>query len=171
MTTKTVLKVFFITDFKEEATYLRAMHRKGWKLTKISLDCLYHFEKTSPEEVVYQLDFKDNGRTDQESYYQLYQDYGWEQVTSCNSFEIFRKPASQIEDDDIFSDEGSRWQMIKQIFMRRFLVLLGTMVVVLGIGLWFDQTGFALMVALIDVPIALYVAYRFYQLWKIYKRA
>lgn len=168
MSTKTALKFFFITDFEEEAAYLAAMHQKGWKLTKIRFDCLFHFEATAPEEVVYQLDFKDNGRADQESYYQLYQDYGWEPVTTCNSFEIFRKPVSQVEADDIFSDEMSRWDMIGQIFKRRFLVLVMTMMIVLGLGLWFRQIGFVLTVALIDVPTALYVAYRFYQLKKKY---
>ncbi|MGT2757067.1 DUF2812 domain-containing protein [Streptococcus ovuberis] len=52
MAIKTVFKSFFITDFEEEAAYLAAMHRKGWKLTKISFDCLFHFEATAPEEMV-----------------------------------------------------------------------------------------------------------------------
>ncbi|MET3558807.1 hypothetical protein ABID29_001935 [Streptococcus rupicaprae] len=51
----------------------------------------------------------------------------------------------------------SRWEMIGQIFKRRFLALVRTMMIVLALGLWFRQIGFVLMVAL-------YVAYRFYQL-------
>ncbi|MFA9413128.1 MULTISPECIES: DUF2812 domain-containing protein [unclassified Streptococcus] len=170
MTTKTEVKFFFITDFEEEANYLTAMHRKGWKLTKIRFDCLFHFEETAPQEVVYRLDFKDNGRADQETYYQLYRDYGWEPVTTCNSFEIFRKPASQVEDDDIFSDETSRWEMIRQIFIRRFLILLSMVVLTIAGGSFFNKLDLAVTVAMIDVPICFYVGYRFYQLWKKYRR-
>lgn len=169
MKTKTELKFFFITDFDEEATYLTAMHRKGWRLTKISLDCLFHFEKVVPEEVVYRLDFKDNGRADQASYYQLYRDYGWEPVATCNSFEVFRKPASQVGEDDIFSDETSRWEMIGQIFRRRFLILTSMVVLAIACGLFFDKLDFSVTVAMFDVPLIAYLSYRFYQLKKKYQ--
>lgn len=169
MKTKTELKTFFITDFEQEANYLMAMHRKGWKLTKISFDCLFHFEQVEPEEVVYRLDFKDNGRADQEAYYQLYRDYGWEPVATCNSFEIFRKPASQVGTDDIFSDETSRWEMIRQIFMRRFLILLSMVVLAIAGGVFFNKIDFAMTVAMIDVPLIAYLSYRFYQLKKKYQ--
>lgn len=168
MTTKTELKFFFITDFEEEAKYLMAMHRKGWRLTKIRFRFLYNFEKTNPEEVVYRLDFKDNGRDDQEAYYQLYQDYGWEPVANCNNFEIFRKPASQVGEDDIFSDETSRWEMIRQIFMKRFL--LGLTFFVFPIYHAFSNKNIWMLVALLlmIVPITSYLLYRFYQLKKKY---
>lgn len=62
MATKTVFKFFLITDFEKEEKYLMDMHRKGWKLEKISFNYFYHFVATEPEAVIYQLDFKDNGR-------------------------------------------------------------------------------------------------------------
>lgn len=169
MKTKTELKFFFMTDFEKEANYLAAMHRKGWQLTKISFDCLFHFEQVEPEEVVYRLDFKDNGRADQEAYYQLYRDYGWEPVATCNSFEIFRKPASQVGIDDIFSDEASRWDMIGQIFVRRFLILLSMVVLAIGAGILFKKIDFAVGVAMFDIPLLAYLSYRFYQLKKKYR--
>ncbi|HEL1748449.1 TPA: DUF2812 domain-containing protein [Streptococcus suis] len=36
------------------------MHQQGWKLVKISWLFFYHFEKCQPEEVVYQVDFKES---------------------------------------------------------------------------------------------------------------
>lgn len=75
--------------------------------------------------------------SDQDTYYQLYRDYGWEAVATCNSFEIFRRPANHFEEDDLFSDGASRWEMVRQIFMRRFLVLLATTVVLLGLGFYY----------------------------------
>lgn len=37
METRTECKVFFITDFSQQASYLSEMHQQGWKLVKISL--------------------------------------------------------------------------------------------------------------------------------------
>ncbi|MGT2757066.1 DUF2812 domain-containing protein [Streptococcus ovuberis] len=113
-----------------------------------------------------QLDFKGNGRADQESYYQLYQDYGWEPVTTCNSFEIFRKPARQVEDDGIFSDNASKLEMIGRIFKRRFL--LSIFLYLYLIVLQDENTTFRIGVSLIYLPLLLYVAYRFYRLKRKY---
>lgn len=93
METKTECKVFFITDFNQQAQYLTEMHRKGWGLTKIRWSFFYHFEKCQPEDVVYQVDFKESKNKDRKSYLRMYEDYGWEFVTSCQSFIIFRKLA------------------------------------------------------------------------------
>ncbi|MGT2910271.1 DUF2812 domain-containing protein [Streptococcus cameli] len=159
-------RIFLITDFEKEEAYLRRMHQKGWRLTHITWDMFYHFEAIEPEEMVYKLHFKDKEHTEVPSYRQFYQDYGWDYVAECNSFSIFRKSSAQSGDKELFSDPASRWDMIEQIFKRRFLVLLATMVVVVGIGLYFDKTDFSLTVAVIDGLFVLYLSYRFYQLRK-----
>ena len=64
METKIECKVFFITDFNQQAQYLTEMHRKGWRLTKIRWSFFYHFEKCEPEDVAYQVDFKESKITD-----------------------------------------------------------------------------------------------------------
>ncbi|HEL2109917.1 TPA: DUF2812 domain-containing protein [Streptococcus suis] len=83
METKTECKVFFITDFNQQAQYLTEMHRKGWRLTKIRWNFFYHFEKCQPEDIAYQVDFKESKNKDRESYLRMYEDYGWEFVVSC----------------------------------------------------------------------------------------
>ncbi|HEM5424499.1 TPA: DUF2812 domain-containing protein, partial [Streptococcus suis] len=67
MDTRTECKVFFITDFSQQASYLSEMHQQGWKLVKISWLFFYHFEKCQPEEVVYQVDFKESKNKDRDS--------------------------------------------------------------------------------------------------------
>jgi hypothetical protein len=74
MATRKEFKFFTITDFDKQAAYLTAMHRQGWELTKIVAGVVFHFEQVVPADVVYQLDFKGNGRRDKEEYYQLYRD-------------------------------------------------------------------------------------------------
>lgn len=166
MKTKKELKLFLITDFEQEEAYLSAMHQKGWKFTGIQGSMVYCFEACEPADVVYKMDFKPNTEKDTESYRQLYQDYGWEYVTVCNNFYIFRKSNVADGDLDIFSDENSKQAMIKQIFRRRFLLALAIYLVVFSIGWIFKLTQFTLGVAITAIPLSLYLAYRFYQLQK-----
>ncbi|MGT2715221.1 DUF2812 domain-containing protein [Streptococcus respiraculi] len=120
-------KLFFITDFEKEEEYLTDMHRKGWKLKEVRFPCLFIFEKCQPEEVAYCLDFKPRLGEDQDAYYQMYEDYGWENLGTCNNFVYFRKPVTADEEATIYSDRQSKLDMIGQIFKRRFLavVLIG----------------------------------------------
>ena len=50
-------RIFTIADWEKEEQYLRKRHREGWKFVKVNLPGLYHFEKCSPEDVVYQMDY------------------------------------------------------------------------------------------------------------------
>ena len=68
MKTKKEFKYFTIFRYEEEQEYLSDMHRHGWKFTKISGIGTYHFEECEPEEVVYQLDYNQEGRKQKEEY-------------------------------------------------------------------------------------------------------
>lgn len=170
MKTKKEWKIFLITDFEKEETYLSEMHRKGWKFTGIQGRLLYCFEACEPADVVYKIDFKRNNLSDQESYHQLYQDYGWEYVAVCNGFHTFRKSNVEDGDIDIFSDDPSKLDMIEQIFRRRFLLLLFFYLIAFGYGWVFKKPDFVLGVAMIAVPVTIYLFYRFYQLRKEFKK-
>ena len=54
---KTVLRFFTIADFEEEEIWLHDQHRNGWKLAKMIQPCFYIFEKSTPAEVTYRLDY------------------------------------------------------------------------------------------------------------------
>lgn len=166
MKTKKEFKLFFITDFEREEAYLSEMHRKGWKLVSIGGALTYHFEETTPADVVYKIDFKPNTEKDTENYHQLYRDYGWEYVTTFNNFYIFRKSGVEDGDLEIFNDEASKQAMIKQIFRRRFLLIVFLYLAALGLGFFVKSLEFALGIAVTAVPLTIYLAYRFYQLRK-----
>ncbi|WP_392372358.1 DUF2812 domain-containing protein, partial [Streptococcus suis] len=100
------------------------MHQQGWKLVKISWLFFYHFEKCQPEEVVYQVDFKESKNKDRDSYLRMYEDYGWEFVVSCQNFNVFRKPAKMGE-LELYGDRESKVEFVKTIFQRRYLLSLG----------------------------------------------
>ena len=164
METKIECKVFFITDFNQQAQYLTEMHRKGWRLTKIRWSFFYHFEKCQPEDVVYQVDFKEAKNKDRENYLHMYEDYGWEFVVSCRNFNIFRKPAKMGE-LELYGDRESRVEFVKTIFQRRYLLSLGLYGILLGTSLR-SRPGFVLGFSIIYIPLLLLLGIRFYRMVK-----
>lgn len=126
--TKTEFKWFTILQYKAEQEYLREMHLNGWKLTKVSFPGFYHFEACTPEDMVYQLDYNQNGTAHKRDYIQLFADCGWEYMFDFVGYSYFRKPASQMEgmqgSEEIFCDDESRLEMMKRVFKGRVIPLL-----------------------------------------------
>ncbi len=126
---KIKLRFFTIADYEEEEIWLREQHKKGLRLVKILPPCFFIFEECVPEDVLYRLDYKNNCETG--DYLQLFQDYGWEYVSSCVGWLYFRKPAADVQsenDGEIFSERESRvdmiWHIIKTRMMPLFVIFL-----------------------------------------------
>lgn len=126
--TKTEFKYFTIFQYKAEQEYLREMHLKGWSLVKITFPGFYHFEACGPEDVVYQLDYNQNGTAHKREYVQLFADCGWEYLFDFVGYSYFRKPVSRMEGmeepEEIFCDDESRLEMMKRVFRGRVAPLL-----------------------------------------------
>lgn len=121
---KKVFKLFLLSDYEKEETYLTEMHRNGWKLKKVNFGVMT-FEKCTPENVIYKLDFAENKKDDKTAYITLFSDYGWEHIQDFNDFSYFRMNADSLKDEDteIFSDNESRLEMIRKIIGRRMTPL------------------------------------------------
>lgn len=121
---KTAIKLFTVADWKKEQEYLRKQHNRGWKLRKINF-MLYHFEKCEPEDMVYQLDFNQEGIKHKEEYVQMFLDCGWEYIQDWAGYSYFRKPLEKVnEQEEIFCDDASRAEMMKRVFKGRILPML-----------------------------------------------
>ena len=123
--TKTMIRFFTIADYEEEEIWLHEQHKNGWKLHKMIPPCLYIFEKCTPEDVIYRLDYK-NG-AENANYFQLFTDYGWEYIGRCVGWLYFRKPASVQNTEhagELFSDNESKIDLIRHIMKTRMLPLL-----------------------------------------------
>lgn len=125
------IRFFTIADFKEEEQWLREMHQFGWKLAYVQVPCFFYFERCEPEDVVYQLDFRNRRDGDGVEYRQIFKDCGWEYVCDCMSFHYFRKTVSQMEEEEeIFSDNASRIDLLGRIWKWRmmpiFVILFGS---------------------------------------------
>ena len=125
METKKELKFFSIAKHKEEEQYLRQQHQAGWKFIKVSGLGVYHFEKCQPEDVVYQLDYNQEGSANKAEYIKMFSDCGWDYLQEYFGFSYFRKPAAEMNgEEEIFSDSSSRQDMMKRVYMGRVLPLL-----------------------------------------------
>lgn len=123
--TKTLIRFFTIADYEEEEIWLTDQHKKGWRLIKMIVPCFYIFEKCTPENVAYRLDYKNS--LDENGYFQIFKDYGWEYIGQCFGWMYFRKPYSETDpeqDGEIFSDNRTRFDLVNRVIKTRFLPVL-----------------------------------------------
>ena len=125
MKTKKEFKYFSIFHYEKEQEYLRARHREGWKFVKVTGLGVYHFEACTPEDVVYQLDYNQEGLEHKDEYVQMFRDCGWEYLMDFVGYSYFRKPAAQMDgEEEIFCDDQSRLEMMERVFKGRMTPVL-----------------------------------------------
>ncbi len=120
---KTMFKFFTLFEYEEEEAFLEKQHKNGWKVTGYKLPGFYKFEKCEPEDVTYRIDFTNENGARNPEYRQMFSDNGWELLWSVNGFSIFRKERASASEsnNEIFSDNASRLQMLQKIQKRRLL--------------------------------------------------
>ena len=125
MQVKKQFKWFTIFEYEKEQDYLRDMHKAGWKFVRVSGFGTYHFEKCMPGDVVYQLDYNQEGLKNKEEYVKMFNDCGWEYLQDYAGYSYFRKPVSESGvEEEIFCDDESRIQMMERVKKGRLLPLL-----------------------------------------------
>lgn len=122
MEIKKQFKWFTIFEYEKEQEYLREMHNQGWKFLTVAGLGTYCFERCEPEDVVYQLDYNQDGMAHKTEYIKMFEDCGWEYLTNFFGYSYFRKPASEMNGDEkIFCDENSRIEMMDRVYKGRIL--------------------------------------------------
>ena len=124
--TKTLFRFFTLFEYEEEEAFLENQHKDGWKVTSYKLPGFYKFEKCEPEDVTYRIDFTNENGAKNPEYRQMFTDNGWEFLWSVNGFSIFRKTLADntFQNNEIFSDNESKLQMLQKIHQRRLLPLI-----------------------------------------------
>ena len=100
---KTELRIFTIAGWEKEEQYLRKRHREGWRFTELSLPGFYHFEKCTPADVVYQLDYNEEGLKHKAAYVQTFQDRGWNICRISVGSAIFASRFLRCRERSVFS--------------------------------------------------------------------
>ena len=125
MKTKKEWKYFSIFNHEKEQEYLREQHKQGWKFIKVTGIGTYHFEECQSEDVVYQLDYNQEGSKHREEYIQMFSDCGWEYIQEFVGYSYFRKAFADMNDEEeIFCDDVSRLAMLERVYKGRVLPLL-----------------------------------------------
>lgn len=125
MKKKTMVRFFTIPEYEREELFLQEQHRKGWKVVSVYLPGIYRFEACKPEDVVYQLDYNEEGRKDLHTYMQMFRDCGWEYLFSFMGYTYFRKPVQAMQQQEsIFCDDDSRLDMMRRVFKSRMIPLI-----------------------------------------------
>ena len=124
--TKTLFRFFTLFEYEEEEAFLENQHKNGWKAIGYKLPGFYKFEKCEPDEVTYRIDFTNENGAKNPEYQQMFADNGWEFLWSVNGFSIFRKVRSSVNENnnEIFTDNASKLQMLQKIHQRRLLPLI-----------------------------------------------
>ena len=74
---KTVYKVIFEWEDEKEEKWLEKMAVEGWRLISVA-PCVYKFQRSESEKVVFRLDYKMSSDKDYQEYLMLFKDAGWE---------------------------------------------------------------------------------------------
>lgn len=122
---KIAWRFFTIAAWDKEQAYLRREHQKGWKLERIDGLTLYHFTRCTPEDVVYQLDYRPE-TAEKASYVRMFEDCGWTYIQDYAGYSYFRKPVSEMNgrEEEIFCDDASRLAMLRRVFLKRMTPVL-----------------------------------------------
>lgn len=133
MNTKTEFKWFTIFDYEKEQEYLRDMHKRGWEVTRIGFPGFYHFRECTPEDVVYQLDYNQEGIANKQEYVQMFSDCGWKYLFDFVGYSYFKKAALEMDgQEEIFCDDESRLDMMKRVIKGRILMLFPMFLIILA---------------------------------------
>lgn len=98
--TKKERRFFTIAEWDKEEEYLRKRHLEGWKFTYLVIPGIYHFEKCEPEDVVYQLDYNEEGLKN------MSRCFGTADGNICRI----------MPDTAIFASRSLRWRGKKKLF-------------------------------------------------------
>lgn len=177
MEKKTTIKFFSILEYGKEQAYLRKMHQNGWRLTKIT-GVVYQFEKCTPKDTIYQIDYNRDGLAHKDEYVKMFQDCGWEYLQDCLGYSYFRKSASEaVGAEEIFCDDDSRMQMFHRVFKGKMIPLLVLFICFLIPGLIRNLTCHEYFVAtMLGLAVCAYLvifttfAYRYFKFKTICKR-
>lgn len=125
MNRKIKFALFTIPEYEKEQNWLRKQHNVGWELTKVSLPGFYYFKKCEPQDVVYQLDYNQDGIQNKAAYIQMYKDCNWEYITDYVGYSYFRKAVVDMKlgVEEIFSDDESKLEMSRRVFKGRMIPL------------------------------------------------
>lgn len=105
---------FWAWEDDREEDWLREMSNQGNHLKSVGYPGFYTFEEGEKKDYVYRLDYTSHvSRND--DYYNLFRDAGWFFMGEMNSWQYFRKEASNTKSNEIYTDSESKIEKYKRL--------------------------------------------------------
>lgn len=120
---KFIKKSFWVHQYEKEEAFLSKMARDGWHFVNLykGIPTKYEFVKGEKIDYIYQLDYV-TIEEDTEDYHQLFADAGWNEVFSWpgigGKWHYFRRIHANGEDERIFTDSESKYQMHEKLWKK-----------------------------------------------------
>jgi hypothetical protein len=120
---KFIKKSFWVHQYEKEEIFLSKMAKDGWHFVNLykGIPTKYEFVKGEKIDYIYQLDYVTMNE-DTEDYHQLFADAGWDEVFSWVGFGgkwyYFRRIHVNGEDERIFTDSESKYQMYEKLWKK-----------------------------------------------------
>lgn len=125
-------RLFFVWEEDKEERWLEEMARQGWHLVKGGLR--FVFEKGTPSEIRYRLDYRRQFPHGESEYYSMFRDAGWEHICNFKQWHYFRSPAA-ANAPEIYTDVESRIDMYRQLQRVLIAVMIFNIVVINNVAI------------------------------------
>ena len=110
-------RIFGAWALEKEEQWLSKMAAEGWQLEDVGF-LTYHFKKTTPQQIQYQLDYQSLNRDERDDYLALFAESGWEHCASyTNLWFYFRKPKINGREEHIHTDNASRIKLLTRVLI------------------------------------------------------
>ncbi len=129
---KFVRKTFLVHQYEKEEEFLSKMAKEGWHFVKLhkGIPTKYEFVKGEKIDYIYQLDFVAS-EEDTEDYHQLFADAAWDEVYYWRGiggkWYYFRKINFEDQEERIFTDSESKYNMYNKLWKKFGLYLMFSM--------------------------------------------
>jgi hypothetical protein len=110
-------KIWYVWQDEEHQQWLQEMAAQGLHLRSTNVFCIHTFERGAPADVAYRWDVRYFGP--KAEYKQLFQDAGWELVTSTVGWHCWRKARAAGASTEIFTqraDNAAKYLRVIRLF-------------------------------------------------------
>ena len=111
---KKVFKAIFAWEDEKEEKWLEEMAAKGWKLENV-VPYFYTFRRSTPEKMIYRLDYKYTLDKDYQEYLTLFKDAGWELLASFANWHYFRISPQNEMVPEIYNSDKAKAQKYRRL--------------------------------------------------------
>ncbi|WP_127534339.1 DUF2812 domain-containing protein [Paenibacillus kobensis] len=117
-------RVSFVWNYEKDEQWMTDLSAQGLHLVKPGI-VRSRFEKDTDRRYVYKVDYHQLKKGEElKSYLALFEDMGWEHVSSYMGWHYFRKPYAEGESYEIYTDRTTIIQLWKRVQTTFLMILL-----------------------------------------------